>query len=122
MKPADEAPLAGPLTATDWHVLVALVDRHLHGYAIMQAVERDSGGVVTAGIGSLYRLLSRLMTEGLVREVATPDDAPTETRGRSRRYYALTDHGQQALRQEALRLHRALELARSHQLLPDASR
>lgn len=118
---ATNKPHAPPLSATDWHVLMALVEEDLHGYAIMKAVDRDSRGVVSAEIGSLYRILSRLMTDGLVDEVATPDDAPTETRGRPRRYYRLTPDGQAALRHEAMRLGEALELARDRQLVPEPS-
>jgi len=117
-----DKPNAAPLSATDWHVLMALVEEDLHGYAIMKAVERDSRGVVSAEIGSLYRILSRLMTGGLVDEVAAPDDAPTETRGRPRRYYRLTPDGQVALRQEAMRLGDALALARDRHLVAEASK
>ena len=87
----------------------------------MKAVARDSGGVVTAEIGSLYRILGRMMNEGFVDEVAAPTGAPTETRGRPRRYYRLTKDGRAALRQESLRLSDALELARERQLLPEGS-
>jgi DNA-binding PadR family transcriptional regulator len=109
-----------PLSARDWHVLVALSDEALHGYGIMKAVERDSGGRVSAEIGSLYRVLDRLMDEGLVEEVEAPADAPAETRGRPRRYYGLTPLGRGALREEAVRLRDALDLARARSLLPDA--
>ncbi|MGE0043124.1 MAG: PadR family transcriptional regulator [Vicinamibacterales bacterium] len=113
----------GPLLSpTDWHVLVALADEDLHGYGIMKAVQRDSGGAVTAEVGSLYRILSRLMTQGLVDEVDEPDGAPAETRGRARRYYRLTDEGRTALRQESARLARALALARERRLLPRGSK
>jgi DNA-binding PadR family transcriptional regulator len=110
---------ATPLSARDWHVLMALSDEELHGYGIMKAVERDSGGRVTAEIGSLYRILDRLLDDGLVGKVETPDDAPTETRGRPRQYYGLTEHGRATLRREAARLRDALELARSRHLLPE---
>jgi DNA-binding PadR family transcriptional regulator len=110
------------LSARDWHVLVALAERHLHGYGIMKAVERDSGGSVTAEIGSLYRILDRLLGEGLVSKVDAPEDAPTETRGRPRQYYGLTVEGRAALRQEALRLRGALELAEARHLLPGRTR
>jgi len=115
-------PQASPLSATDWHVLMALVEGDLHGYAIMKAVELDSRGAVSAEIGSLYRILSRLMTDGLVDEVAAPKDAPTETRGRPRRYYRVTEEGRAALRHEALRLGEALELARDRRLVPEPSK
>lgn len=113
---------SAPLSATDWHVLMALLEENLHGYAIMKAVESASGGGVSAEIGSLYRILSRMMTDGLVDEVAAPPDAPSETRGRPRRYYRLTKDGRSALRQESLRLRDAVELAREHQLLREPSR
>ena len=121
MSPAKDKKEAVPLSATDWHVLMALVEEDLHGYAIMKAVERDSHGGVSAEIGSLYRILSRLMTEGFVDEVAAPADSPAETRGRPRRYYGLTANGRTALRQESLRLRGALELARDRHLLPEGS-
>jgi DNA-binding PadR family transcriptional regulator len=77
---------------------------------------------VTAEIGSLYRILDRLLLEGLVTKVDTPGDAPAETRGRPRRYYGLTDAGRVALRREAVRLRDALELAEARQLLPEQHR
>jgi len=111
-----------PLRPRDWHVLVALCERPLHGYGIMKAVERDSGGRVSAQIGSLYRILDRLADEGLLAEVDSPADAPDDTRGRPRRYYGLTEGGRAALRRESLRLREALELARKRELLPEPTR
>jgi DNA-binding PadR family transcriptional regulator len=112
-------PEATPLSARDWHVLMALSAEDLHGYAVMKAVERDSGGKVSAEIGSLYRVLDRLLGEGWVEEVDEPDDAPADTRGRPRRYYGLTELGRAALRQEAARLLDAVDLARARDLLPE---
>lgn len=112
----------GPLSARDWHVLLALSEEDLHGYGIMKAVDRDSQGRVTAEIGSLYRVLDRLLTEGLVAETDAPPEAPDDTRGRPRRYYRLTGGGRAALRREALRLEDALELARARRLLGELPR
>lgn len=113
---------ATPLTPRDWHVLMALSEQVLHGYGIMKAVERDSAGRVSAEIGSLYRVLDRLLEEGLVQEVDAPEDAPPDTRGRPRRYYGLTPLGEAALRDEAARMEDALALARERHLLPEHSR
>lgn len=110
---------AVPLSARDWHVLMALSLEDLHGYGIMKAVERDSGGSVSAEIGSLYRILDRLLEEGVVARVDAPPNAPAETRGRPRQYYGLTDDGREVLRREAARLRDALELARARDLLPE---
>ena len=110
-----------PLSATDYHVLMVLTEEDLYGYAIMQAVERESAGAVTPEIGSLYRILARLMNEGFVEEVGAPKGAPSEHRGRPRRYYRLTSDGHVALQQESLRLQSVLELARERSLLPEVS-
>lgn len=108
-----------PLGPRDWHVLVTLCEGPLHGYGIMKAVERDSGGKVSAEIGSLYRILDRLAEDELLVEVDSPDDAPDDTRGRRRRYYGLTEAGRAALRRESVRLREALELARQRHLLSE---
>ncbi len=112
---------AVPLSAIDHHVLMVLSDEDLYGYAIMKAVERESGGGVSPEIGSLYRILARLMTEGYVEEVGAPKGAPSEHRGRPRRYYRLTRAGLVALRRESHRLQGVLELARDRSLLPEVS-
>ena len=114
-----ELPL--PLSATDYHVLMVLAEEDLYGYAIMKAIEEDSRGVVSPEIGSLYRILARLMTNGFVDEIGTPEEAPTEHRGRPRRYYRLTKKGRGALHAESLRLQRVLELARERSLLPEVA-
>lgn len=115
-------PQTSPLSARDWHVLLALSAQDLHGYAVMKAVDRDSDGRVSAEIGSLYRVLDRLLGDGLVEEVDEPDGAPADTRGRPRRYYGLTELGRRALRSEAARLRDAVDLARRRDLLPERSR
>ncbi len=122
MKLDREIPPTAPLSDRDWHVLVALSVRSLHGYGIMKAVEQDSGGTVSAEIGSLYRILGRLMDDGFVNEGDPPPDAPEETRGRPRRYYELTDRGRVALGEESLRLQQALKLAHERCLVPEISK
>lgn len=111
------------MNARDWHVLMALLEEDLHGYAIMKAVAHDSRGEVTAEVGSLYRVLDRLTQEGMVEEVAaSPDHEPGGSRGRPRRYFRLTEHGRAALRRETMRLRDALDLARARSLLPEPPR
>ena len=116
-----EARGGAPLSARDWHVLVALSESDRHGYGIMQAVDEDSGGRVRADIGSLYRVLDRLLDAGLIAETSAPSDAPADTRGRPRRYYRITDQGRATLRTETRRLDAAVELARARDLLRDGS-
>lgn len=108
-----------PLSALDYHVLLVLADRDLYGYAIKKAVARESDGAVSPEIGSLYRVLARLLDSGLVAETAAPGSAPEAHRGRERKYYALTPDGRRALRAESVRLRKVLELAGERDLLPE---
>lgn len=109
------------LSPTDFHVLLVLAAGDLYGYAILKAVERESRGAVRPEIGSLYRVLGRLMGLGLVDEVAAPSRARESHRGKTRRYYRLTRKGRRALQADARRLENALEIARERALLPDGS-
>ena len=102
-----------PLTPLDYHVLVVLAEESLYGYAIMKAVEKDSGGVLAPEIGSLYRVLARLQDQGLLTETAAPADAPNTQRGRPRRYYRITPKALSILHAETERLGRMVARARS---------
>jgi DNA-binding PadR family transcriptional regulator len=99
------------MSATDFHVLLVLAGEDLYGYAIMKAVESQSRGAVSPEIGSLYRVLARLMKAGLVVELELPDPQAEPQRGRPRRYYRITPAGRAALRTEAERLQHAAALA-----------
>ena len=71
----------------DFHILLALVARPLHGYRIMKDVERDTGGEVRLEIGSLYRLLVQCALNGneyLIDSVLTigRDDSDARCSGR----------------------------------------
>jgi len=101
---------------------MVLADGDLYGYAIMKAVDQDSGGAVSPGIGSLYRILARLTGHGWVEEAPPPKGAPREHRGHPRQYYRLTAAGRSALRDESRRLEAVLELARERKLLPGRPR
>ncbi len=98
------------LPPLDYHVLLAMADGPRYGYAIKSAVEEESEGALTPRAASLYRVLGRLMGEGLVREVDAPLDVEPHP-GRTRRYYGLSDDGRVALAEEARRLRAAAALA-----------
>ena len=108
---SDRTPEAAPMSATDFHVLLVLAGEDLYGYAIMKAVEAHSRGAVSPEIGSLYRVLARLMKAGLVVELDLPDPESEPQRGRPRRYYRITPAGRDALRVEARRLRHVVALA-----------
>ncbi len=111
-----------PLGATEFHVLVVLSRGPLYGYAIMKAIDEESGGRIAPEIGSLYRLLARLMADGLVEETDPPARARLSHPGRERKYYRLTARGRVVARTEAARLREVVELACSRDLLPDGFR
>ncbi|MGI8929117.1 MAG: PadR family transcriptional regulator [Candidatus Limnocylindrales bacterium] len=100
-----------PLPQAQFHVLVALTDGAMHGYAIMQAVESSSDGIVRMGPATLYGTLKRLVDHGLAEELAqrpVPDD------DQRRRYYRLTGLGQRVCAAEANRLAGLVRIARSN--------
>jgi DNA-binding PadR family transcriptional regulator len=98
------------MSTLEYHVLLALASSPLYGYAIKDAVATESAGTLTPRAGSLYRVLARLMTAGLVKE-AEPADEPSPHPGLARRYYALTAAGRKALAAEARRLKRTAAVA-----------
>ncbi len=87
-----------------FHVLLALHGSPRHGYAIKKAVLELSGGSLDLEPGGLYRLIGRLEDQGLVVPAASP--AAEDSKGPPRNYYAITDAGQRALADEAMRLSR----------------
>lgn len=107
------------MSPLDFHVLLVLANEDLYGYAIMKRVDEQAAGAVRVEIGTLYRVLSRLMDAGLVGEADAPAGAPASHRGLPRKYYAITQRGADAVRDEARRLERVVRLARD--LLPDMS-
>lgn len=111
--------MSSPLSPLDFQVLLVLVEEPLYGYAIMKSVESQSGGRLDPEIGSLYRVLARLMDEGLIQEVPAPEATGTHP-GRPRKYYHLTAEGRTAVSEEARRLDEALRIARDLDLLADA--
>src|SRR6478609_8527201 len=62
-----------PLTPAMFHVLVALADGETHGYQILKDVEELTGGVVRLSTGTLYGIIKRLLSDGLIRESASVD-------------------------------------------------
>jgi PadR family transcriptional regulator PadR len=86
-------------TEPAFFVLTALVGAPRHGYGIVGEVERLSEGRVRLRVGTLYGVLDRLVTEGLVEL-----DREEVERGRLRRYFRLTEAGGRCLAAEAERL------------------
>jgi len=100
----------GPLKPADFHILLALAENPLHGYGIMKEVERESNGGVRLEIGSLYRLLARLLDFGWIEEAEADE---------RRRFYRLSRLGRRVLKTEAVRLSGLVEKFRERKLLPE---
>ena len=95
-----------PLNPRVFALLAALLEAPAHGYRIKQAVEERSGGTVMLDPGSLYRMVAKLLEEGLIEEVSPP---PEEAEGDARRrYYGVTPLGRRIMAAEAGRLRRLL--------------
>ena len=91
-----------PLKPVDLQLLLALAGQELHGYGLVQAIAESTDGLVQLDPGNLYRVIKRLLADGLVAESsrrAAPDLGEER-----RRYYRLTALGQRVLAAEVRRL------------------
>ncbi len=97
-----------PLKPVELSVLVALCEEAGHGYELVQRVEAETDGRVSLLPGNLYAVLKKLAGNGWISEV----DPPADARDPRRRYYSITEAGQQRLATEAAALDRQVSLAR----------
>lgn len=106
-----------PLRPVDLQILMVLAAGDLHGYGLMKEVERQSAGKVTLEVGSLYRVLGRLLDQGLI-----DDDGEAEGDDPRRgRVYRITTRGLEVARAETERLADLVATARTR-LNPGAAR
>ena len=85
-----------PLSAHQFHILLALTDADRHGYAVIQDIEQRTGGDMRLGTGTLYTAIARLVELGLIADTGREDER--------RRYYRLLPLGRAVLRAETARL------------------
>jgi DNA-binding PadR family transcriptional regulator len=109
----DKSPRRPPLKPVELHVLLALSERPLHGYALAERIAAISDRRLQLLPGNLYVVLHRLAARALLRETArqsTSDadggdaDGCEDSTDARRRTYELTVAGQVALRDELARL------------------
>lgn len=103
-----------PLTPAMFHVLLALAEEEMHGYAILKEVERRTEGKVRLSAGTLYGIIKRLNGEGWIVESNKRPAAGLDDE--RRRYYRLTELGRQVAVTEARRLEELLKMARNKNL------
>ena len=117
MKETDEEIAALlPLPPATFHILVALSDRELHGYAIIQDIATRTEGAVRLGAGTLYRSIHRMLEQGLLVEIQ--ERPAPELDDERRRYYRILPFGTAVARAEARRLAGLITLARVKGLAP----
>jgi len=110
-----------PLTPQVFQILLAVSDHPVHGYAIIADVAERTHREVRLTASTLYDALARLVDQALLLELDAPPAHATDHDAR-RRYYALTDLGRDAVRLEAARLQRLLNMARDKNLAPALGR
>ena len=85
-----------PLSAHQFHILLALTDGERHGYAVIQDIDQRTGGAMRLGTGTLYTAVARLVALGLIADTGRADER--------RRFYRLLPLGRAVLRAETARL------------------
>ena len=102
--------IPAPIKPQWFQILLALGEGDLHGFGIQRAVLDQTDGQMRLWPAMLYRSLGTLESEGLIRQVAPPEDEPEDERCQ---YYALTRAGRARLAQEAELLARWAKAAKT---------
>ena len=89
------------LTEAVYYILLSLLTP-MHGYGIMQNVEKLSGGRLRLAAGTLYGAISSLLEKGWI----TALDSASDSR---KKEYVITEAGREALRAEYVRLKELVE-------------
>jgi len=100
-----------PLTETSFYVLISLLEP-LHGYGIMQKVEKLSNGRILFGPGTLYGAINNLQSIGLI---ALYGDATSNERKKT---YLVSDKGRGLIN---LEIERLKEMVKNAEMLIDNS-
>jgi DNA-binding PadR family transcriptional regulator len=83
-----------PLSEATSYILLAL-NEPLHGYAVMQKIDKLSEGTVSVGPGTLYGAFTTLERDGLITKIGNED---------RRKIFGLTTLGRQVLQAQMHRL------------------
>jgi PadR family transcriptional regulator PadR len=97
------------LRSVELHILLSVVDRPRHGYAILQEAEERTAGRPGFEIPTLYRALQRLREAGLIRTADRRDAEPDERR----EYWTATALGRRALEAELARMESAVTIGKA---------
>jgi DNA-binding PadR family transcriptional regulator len=105
-----------PLRPVDFLLLLALVEHEQHGYALAGAIAEATDGLVQLEPGNLYRVIKRLVDDGLIAPSARRP--ASELDDERRRYYKLTAAGTRVAALEAQRLRSVLASSSARALRP----
>ena len=74
-----------------YYILHKIAQKPIHGYEIIQDIDSKTEGAWRPGAGSLYPILKKLVTEGLIKADPEPSNEAT------RRVYQITPKGVESL-------------------------
>ena len=74
-----------------YYILHKIAQKPIHGYEIIQDIDSKTEGAWRPGAGSLYPILKKLVSEGLIKAEAEPSEEAT------RRVYQITPKGIESL-------------------------
>ncbi|SDO45058.1 PadR family transcriptional regulator [Alkalicoccus daliensis] len=83
----------GELTDTMYYILITLL-QPMHGYAIMQAIEKMTNGTLKIGPASMYTTLKKLKTKELIVEKLEENN---------KKVYLISNYGKTVLQKEVVR-------------------
>ena len=95
----------GALTEAVYYILLSLMTP-MHGYGIMQNVERLSGGRLRLAAGTLYGAISTMLEKGWITAMAEESDS-------RKKEYVITAAGTSVLRAEYARLRELVDNGRA---------
>ncbi len=93
------------LTEAVYYILLSLMEP-LHGYGIMQNVEKLSGGRLRLAAGTLYGAISSMLEKGWITALGGAADS-------RKKEYVITETGREVLRAEYKRLKELVENGRA---------
>ena len=91
----------GALTEAVFYILLSAYSP-IHGYAIMQNIDRLSKGRVVLGAGTLYGAINTLLEKGWITNAPNGGDA-------RKKDYVITEYGKSVVLKEIERLEELLE-------------
>jgi len=97
----------GPLTEGVYYILLNL-NAPMHGYGIIQNVERMTKGRLVLGAGTLYGALTSLVERQWIQPADSDDSSDSR-----RKDYLITERGKMALAREMERLEELLANGRT---------